>query len=112
LALAGVVIASIVFAMVGGSGQAARKASSKIAVVTDIGGLNDHGFNQSANAGRLEVQAKLHVATRVYDTRTASDRLPNLQAAAQSGYNLVFGTGFFMGDPLNKVAPAFPKTKF
>jgi basic membrane protein A and related proteins len=81
-------------------------------VVTDIGGLNDHGFNQSANAGRLEVQAKLHVATRVYDTRTASDRLPNLQAAAQAGYNLVFGTGFFMGDPLNKVAPAFSKTKF
>ena len=112
LALAALAIASIVFAVVGGTGHAARKATNRVAVVTDIGGLNDHGFNQSANAGRLEVQAKLHVATRVYDTRTAADRLPNLQAAAQAGYNLVFGTGFFMGDPLNKVAPAFPNTKF
>ena len=78
-----------------------RKAASvtyKMAVVTDVGGLNDHGFNQAANAGRLLVQKKLGFQTRVFDTRSAAERLPNLQAAAQDGYQLVFGTGFFMGD--------------
>jgi basic membrane protein A and related proteins len=90
----------------------AGKATLKMAVVTDVGGLNDHGFNQSANNGRLKVQKVLKFQTRVYDTRTADQRLPNIQAAAQSGYQLVFGTGFFMGDALNKVAPKFPKVKF
>jgi basic membrane protein A len=90
----------------------AAKATLKMAVVTDVGGLNDHGFNQSANNGRLRVQKVLKFQTRVFDTRSADQRLPNLQAAAQLGYQLVFGTGFFMGDPLDKVAPKFPNVKF
>src|SRR5207248_2951697 len=83
-----------------------------MAVVTDIGGLNDKGFNQSANAGRLEAQKKLKIPTKVYVTQSANDRLPNLLQAARSGYNLIFGIGFFMGDPLNSVAPQFPSIKF
>jgi len=114
-------LATLALTILAGSGFArvnapfakhAAKATLKMAVVTDVGGLNDHGFNQSANQGRLRVQAKLGFQTRVYDTRTAAERLPNLQAAAQSGYQLVFGTGFFMGDPLDKVAPKFPNVKF
>jgi len=112
VALAIVVIVGAVIAAAGGTGQAARKATVKVALVTDIGGLNDRSFNQAANAGRLRVQSKLGISTRVFITQSASDRLPNLQTAAQLGYNLVFGTGFFMGDPLDKVAPKFPNTKF
>jgi PnrA-like ABC transporter substrate-binding protein len=92
--------------------RAAPQASIKMAIVTDIGGLNDKGFNQSANAGRLEAQRKLKIPTKVYVTQTANDRLPNLLLAARQGYNLVFGIGFFMGSPLNSVAPQFPNTKF
>lgn len=111
LALTTLVSAS--FGMVGSpTVRQAAKVTYKMAVVTDVGGLNDHGFNQAANTGRLQVQRKLGFQTRVYDTRTAAERLPNLQAAAQSGYQLIFGTGFFMGDPLDKVAPKFPKVKF
>jgi basic membrane protein A and related proteins len=105
-------IALIVSAVITTVGGAARSAAVKVALVTDIGGLNDRSFNQAANAGRLKVQSKLGLGTRVFITQSASDRLPNLQTAAQSGYNLVFGTGFFMGDPLDKVAPKFPNTKF
>jgi basic membrane protein A len=92
--------------------RAAPHASIKMAVVTDIGGLNDKGFNQSANAGRLEAQRKLHIPTKVFVTQSANDRLPNLLLAARQGYNLIFGVGFFMGDGLNSVAPQFPNTKF
>src|SRR5438105_14284408 len=82
-----------------------------MAVVTDVGGLNDHSFNQAMNAGRLRVQAKLGFQTRVYDTRAAAERLPNLEAAAQI-YPLASAAGFFMTDPIDKVAPKFPKVKF
>jgi basic membrane protein A len=109
------VLAFAVAAAVGSAASAkrsARQATLKVAVVTDIGGLNDKGFNQSANAGRLEVQRKLKMPTKVYVTQSANDRLPNLLLAARSGYNLIFGIGFFMGDGLNSVAPQFPSTKF
>jgi basic membrane protein A len=113
VALAVVAIVGAVIAAAGGTGHAARNQTSvKVAVVTDIGGLNDRSFNQAANAGRLRVQSALKIPTRVFITQSASDRLPNLQTAAQDGYNLVFGTGFFMGDPLDKVAPKFSNTKF
>jgi basic membrane protein A len=113
VAIAIVAIVSAVIAVAGGTGRAARtQANVKVAVVTDIGGLNDRSFNQAANTGRLRVQSKLKVPTRVFITQSASDRIPNLQAAAQGGYGLVFGTGFFMGDPIDKVAPRFASTKF
>ena len=114
-------LAALALTILAGSGFArvdrpnakhAAKATLKMALVTDVGGLNDHGFNQSANLGRLRVQRQLGFQTRVYDTRTADQRLPNIEAAAQAGYQLVFGTGFFMGDPLDKVAPKFPNVKF
>ena len=109
------VLAFAVAAAVGSAASAkrsARQATLKVAVVTDIGGLNDKGFNQSANAGRLEVQRKLKMPTKVFVTQSANDRLPNLLLAARQGYNLIFGIGFFMGDPLNSVAPQFPNDKF
>src|SRR2546421_7666656 len=111
VALAIVAVLSALIAAAGGTGRAAHKATLKMAVVTDVGGLNDHSFNQAMNAGRLRVQAKLGFQTRVYDTRAAAERLPNLEAAAQI-YPLVFAAGFFMTDPIDKVAPKFPKVKF
>jgi len=111
--LALTIVAGSSFARVGSpTAKHAAKVTYKMAVVTDIGGLNDRGFNQSANQGRLRVQRVLKFQTRVYDTRSAAERLPNLQAAAQSGYQLVFATGFFMGAELDKVAPRFPNVKF
>jgi basic membrane protein A len=95
-----------------GAGGAANTATVKMAVVTDIGSLQDKSFNQAANQGRLLAQKKLKIQTRVYQTATANDRVSNLQQAARDGYPLVFATGFLMGEPLSKVAPAFPKTQF
>src|SRR5439155_1446617 len=65
-----------------------------------------------ANLGRLEAQSKLHIPTRIYVTQSAAQRLTNLQAAAQAGYQLVFATGFSQFDALGKVSFAFPKTDF
>jgi basic membrane protein A len=111
LGAAAAVVALTAVASVGAMTRTST-AAVKVAVVTDIGGLNDRSFNQAANAGRLMVQKQLKVPTRVWDTKSAADRVPNLQSAAQAGYNLVFATGFFMTDPLSSVAPAFPNTKF
>jgi basic membrane protein A len=93
-------------------GAAQSKASFRMAIVTDIGSLQDRSFNQLANTGRLTAQKQLGIPTRVYVTNTAADRTPNLVKAARDGYNLIFGVGFLHFDGLNKVAPRFPKLQF
>jgi basic membrane protein A and related proteins len=114
-ALAATLAASLTaLAMVLGAtgGGAAPSQAVKMAVVTDIGGLQDRSFNQAANAGRIRAQRVLKIQTTVYDTKTAADRIPNLQAAARAGHNLIIANGFFHTDPVNRVAPSFPDIKF
>jgi basic membrane protein A and related proteins len=108
------VAAAVVGGLAASSGNAAHRATPiKVAVVTDIGGLNDKGFNSLANVGLQRAETKLGIDGRVFITQTAADRQPNLIAATQQGYDLVIGVGvLFAFGPLPTVAKAFPKTEF
>ena len=113
VAIAGVVAAAIA-AGGGGVGSASAKSQAvRVAVSTDIGGLNDKGFNHLSYVGLQRAIKQLGVEGRVYITNTAAERKPNLQAAAQAGYGLVIAVGvLYQFGPLDDVAPAFPNTKF
>ncbi len=88
-------------------------AQVRVAIVTDIGGLNDRGFNQLANVGLTRAKKQLGVDGRAYITNSANDRTSNLRTAAQSGYGLVLPIGvLFAFGPIDAVAPDFPNTKF
>ena len=112
LALAALVVAAGAAARTGrAGGPTAKQAAVKVALVTDIGGLNDRGFNHLSYVGLQQAQKKLKISGRVYITQTANDRTPNLTKAAQAGYGLVIPVGvLFAFGPLDDVAPAFPKT--
>jgi basic membrane protein A len=86
--------------------------SVRVALVTDIGGLNDRGFNALANDGLERAESQLGVEGRVFISNKASDYVPNLTQAARGGYDLVVGVGFLMGDALSTVAKRFPDTTF
>ena len=92
----------------GGGGQASIKAG----VVTDIGGLNDRGFNEAANNGRKRAQSELGIDTRVLISKSNADYVPNLSQLAQQQYDAIVSNGFLMGDATNTVATKFPDTKF
>jgi basic membrane protein A len=102
--------------LIASSGTAGQSQEAiRVAVVTDIGGLNDKGFNALAAQGLAKAKAKLgsRLESRIYITNTDADRTPNLQRAAQDGYQLVIANGvLFAFGPLNTVAPAFSSTKF
>jgi basic membrane protein A and related proteins len=104
VAVTGLVVTSV--------GSAAPNQAIRVAVVSDIGGLNDKGFNFLSSVGLNRAKKDYRIEGRVYITKTAADRLPNLTAAAQAGFNLVIGVGFLMYDPLGKVPPTFTNTKF
>jgi len=83
-----------------------------VALVTDIGGLNDRGFNALANKGLERAKDELGVKGRVYISKAANDYVPNLTTAARQGADLVVAVGFLMGDALATVAKQFPDTSF
>ena len=68
------------------AGSAGRNASFKMAIVTDIGSIQDRSFNQLANEGRIAVGNELRVPTRVYQTTSEAERIPNMLAACRAGY--------------------------
>src|SRR5256714_15182624 len=77
---------ALVLASVGG---ASNQATIKVADVTDIGGLNNKGFNHLSFVGLQRAQNKLGIQGRVFLTSNANDRQPNPQSAAPRGYGRV-----------------------
>jgi basic membrane protein A len=96
----------------GADGGDAGSEGVRVAVVTDIGGLNDRGFNALANDGLERAESELGIAGRVFISEQASDYVPNLSTAARQGYDLVVANGFLMGDALATVAGQFPNVDF
>jgi basic membrane protein A and related proteins len=96
----------------GGGGGEAQGESIKAGVVTDIGGINDRGFNELANDGRLRAQKELGAETRVVISESNTDYVPNLSRLAQQQFDVVVSNGFLMADATNTVATKFPNTNF
>jgi basic membrane protein A and related proteins len=90
----------------------ASSGTFKVGLITDIGGLNDRGFNHLAFVGLQRAANDLGVKTRVVQSKSPSEYIPNLSALAQQGYDLVIGVGFTEIDAMKAVAKTFPKTHF
>jgi basic membrane protein A and related proteins len=113
-------LVAVVTLAVAGTGSAKTDAAGaqaqdplKIALVTDIGGLDDKSFNFLANKGLTDAKKKLGVQGRVFISKSNADYIPNLSAAArQYDADLVIGVGFLMADQVAAVAKRFPNTKF
>ncbi|WP_067625086.1 BMP family lipoprotein [Alicyclobacillus acidiphilus] len=91
---------------------AASVSTIKVGLVTDTGGLNDHGFNHLADVGLNRAQKQLGVQTAVVQSNSESDYVPNLSSFAQKGYKLVIAVGYLMDDAVKQVAREYPKTDF
>jgi basic membrane protein A len=92
----------------GGEGEEAIK----VGLVTDIGGLNDRGFNQLAAKGLEDAANELGVETRVLESKSDADYIPNLSELAEGGYNLIISVGFLMTEATAEAAAEFPDVKF
>jgi basic membrane protein A and related proteins len=84
----------------------------RVGLVTDIGGLNDKGFNFLASEGMRLIASDLGAETEIRESKTDTDYVPNLSYFAQQGFDLVIAVGFLMQQPLGQVAGQFPDTKF
>jgi basic membrane protein A and related proteins len=84
----------------------------RVGLITDLGQLDDDGFNELAWRGLQRAEKELGVEGRVVESASAADYIPNMSTLARNGYDLVIGVGFAQGDAIGKVAQRFPETKF
>ena len=92
------------------SSQAVK--GKKIGLVTDVGGLNDRGFNHLSYVGLQRAQSELGVQTRVYQAKSTQEYVPNLSTFARQGYDLTIGVGFTEATAIDTAATNFPNSKF
>jgi basic membrane protein A and related proteins len=90
--------------------EPAEKA--KIGMVTDIGGLDDRSFNQSAYEGLKRAESELGAEIRAITSKSNADYVPNLSTLARQQFDLVIAVGFLMGEATEKVAKSFPNVNF
>jgi basic membrane protein A len=116
LAFLGVVV--LVAGCGGGGGKSSSSTSSqggkkiKIGLVTDIGGLNDRGFNHLSFVGLQRAQSQLGVQQRVFQAKSTQEYVPNLSTFARQGYDLTIGVGFTEADAVDTAATNFPNSNF
>jgi basic membrane protein A len=96
----------------GGTTTAKPQKAIRVGLVTDIGQLNDRGFNALAYKGLQQAERRLGIHGRVIESKSASDYVPNLSSFARQGYDLLIGVGFAQGDAVDSVATKFPNTRF
>jgi basic membrane protein A len=96
--------------------EAGITCDSKICVglVTDVGRINDKGFNQSAYEGMLAAAeaAPTCFDTEYIETTSQSDYAANIAQFTDSGSDVVIGVGFLLGDALGDAAKANTDSKF
>jgi basic membrane protein A len=96
----------------GGPAEGIERPEFKIALVTDVGQLNDRGFNQLAYEGLKRAEKELGVEIRVAQSRSAADYVPNHTTLARQGFDLIIGVGFAQGEAVASAAKSLPDSRY
>lgn len=107
-----VAVLALAVVSAGSAAPAKQLDTTKAAVITDIGGLGDKGFNDLCAKGLNTAKKQLGIGGRVFISKSSADYIPNLSAAARGGYNPVVVCGFLMGTDIEKAANRFKGTSF
>ncbi|SEM48863.1 nucleoside-binding protein [Mesobacillus persicus] len=81
----------------------------KVAMVTDVGGIDDKSFNQSAWKGIQEFGEangleKGQDGYNYLQSQSDADYTTNLNSLARQDFDLIFGIGFMMQESINEIA--------
>jgi len=87
----------------------------RIAMITDVGGVDDRSFNQSSWEG-MEAWAEENnfgeETYQYYQSNSESDFMPNFNTAINDGYDIIYGIGFLLEDAIATAAEQNPDQNF
>lgn len=84
----------------------------KVALVTDVGGVNDGSFNQSAWEGLQRAEKELGVEVNYLESATDADYTPNIETLVDEEYDLIISVGYMLAEATRTAAEAYPDQKF
>ena len=121
LALSAVLAAGTILGACGNNDDSSEKSSDKdnftVAMVTDVGGVDDKSFNQSAWEGIQEFGKEngLKKGKGGYDylqSASDADYATNLNSLVRNEFDLIFGIGFKLAEDIKEVATQRPDSQF
>ena len=98
-----------------GYGAAAPAPSGKgikVGLVTDVGGVNDKSFNQSAWEGVQKAAQQYGFDVKFIESKQPTDYEKNIDQFATENYDVIITVGFLMGDATAAKAKQYPNIKF
>ena len=94
-------------------GTTAPAWAYKACQVTDIGGVDDKGFNQTAWKGVQDAQAKIKgVEGKLLESKAETDYVPNINSFVAEKCDMIITVGFLLGDATKASAEANPNIKY
>ncbi|MDR1373394.1 MAG: BMP family ABC transporter substrate-binding protein [Treponema sp.] len=99
-------------AFTGCSRQAKDTGGFKVGLVTDVGGVNDQSFNQSAWEGLQRFGNDTGANVSYIESRDESSYAPNIDTFTDQNYDLIWGVGFMLGDSFARAGEDYPDRQF
>ena len=96
----------------GSNEEASEKASFKVGLVTDVGGVEDQSFNQSAWEGLQRAEKELGVEVNYLASTTDADYAPNIETFVDEEYDLIICVGYMLAQATREGAENYPEQKF
>jgi len=90
----------------------AQKAGYKAALVSDVAGFNDNGFNKNQLKGLKKAATKINGTALSYISHASSDYQPNFNQAVHDGAKIIVAAGFLLEDTVKQYAAQYPNIKF
>ncbi len=83
-----------------------------IAMITDVAGVNDHSFNQSAWEGLEKAKKDLGVKVKYLESKQDADYSTNVETLIDEEVDLIVGVGSKLAPTIEKAAKDYPDQKF
>ena len=114
LTMATVVSASLLVGCSSSNNNSASNDNKEItvAMVTDVAGVNDQSFNQSAWEGLQKAEKELGVKVKYLESKQDSDYATNIETLVDEGADLILGVGMKLTDAIKEGAKLYPDQKF
>ena len=111
LAMATVVSASL---LVGCSGNNESASDDKVtvAMITDVAGVNDQSFNQSAWEGLQRAEKELGIEVKYLESKQDSDYATNIETLVDEDVDLILGVGMKLADAIKEGSELYPDQNF
>lgn len=113
IAMAGIMTASFLTGC-GSNTESTNNGSDKVtvAMVSDVAGINDQSYNQSAWEGLERAKKELGIEIKYLESKQDSDYATNVETLADEEVDLIIGVGSKLSDTIKEAAKNYPDQKF